>query len=304
MGHKMTQAPVLPLNELIISLADAEHLNTFSLVLLAADIPHRIRIVLPTQMEIYVALPEKEKALKELSAYSEENAAQPVNSNELPAFTPIFQAMSPLVIGCLACLYGVSGDWQPQGIWFNKGTGDSTAILRDHEFFRLVTALTLHADIVHLLSNCILGLFLLHFLLLLTGNGIGLFAVFLTSVSANYINVLIRGPGHLFVGFSTSIFSIIGMLCTISFASKTKRLFFHFFMPIMAGLALLALLGSEGVRTDLGSHLFGLFSGLIGGNLVRLPYFNSWRSSFYLQLLLVIVTFLLVYGSWLLAFSQ
>ena len=302
MGHKMSQVPAPPFEELMVCRTDAEHLDTFSLVLLAADIPHRIRVVSPAQMEIYVALPQKEKALKELSAYAEENDDHPANSDVTPGFTPIFQAMSPLIIGCLACLYGISGDWQPQALWFSKGAGDSTAILHNHEFFRLVTALTLHADVVHLLSNCVIGLFLLHFFLLLTGNGIGLFAVFLTSVSANYLNVLMHGPGHLFVGFSTAVFSIIGMLCTISFALKTKRFLLHLFMAIMAGLALLALLGTEGERTDLGSHLFGLFCGLIGGNMVRLPCFPILRSSFWLQTLLSTFVLLTFYLCWFMAF--
>ena len=298
----MSQVPVPPFEEWMVCRTDAEHLDTFSLVLLAANIPHRIRVVSPAQMEIYVALPEKEKALKELSAYTEENADRPANSDVNPVFTPIFQAMSPLIIGCLACLYGITGDWQPQALWFSKGAGDSTAILHNHEFFRLVTALTLHADVVHLLSNCILGLFLLHFFLLLTGNGIGLFAVLLTSASANYLNVLMHGPDHLFVGFSTAVFSIIGMLCTISFALKTTRFVPHLFMAIMAGLALLALLGTEGERTDLGSHLFGLFCGLIGGNMVRLPCFPILRSSFWLQTLLSTFVLLTFYLCWFMAF--
>ena len=41
--------------------------------------------------------------------------------------------------------------------------GDSAAILNNFQLYRLVTALTLHADIVHLLGNCFLGGFLLHF---------------------------------------------------------------------------------------------------------------------------------------------
>jgi uncharacterized membrane protein YobD (UPF0266 family) len=89
----------------------------------------------------------------------------------------------------------------------------------------------------------------------------------------------------------------------MSFAFKTTRIVLHFFMPIMAGLALLALLGSEGERTDLGSHLFGLLCGLICGNFVRLPFFSSLRASFWLQTLLGAIALLVFYGCWLLAFS-
>jgi hypothetical protein len=111
-----------------------------------------------------------------------------------------------------------------------------------------------------------------------------------------------HGPDHLFVGFSTAVFSIIGMLCTISFALKTKRFLLHLFMAIMAGLALLALLGTEGERTDLGSHLFGLFCGLIGGNIIRLPCFPMLRASFWLQTFLSTFVLLTFYVCWFMAF--
>lgn len=255
-------------------------------------------------MEIFIAASLREKAYWEISTYTSENENWPPRPRENPNFSPVFRAMSPLFIGCLAGFFGLTGGWQPESLWFVKGAGNSEAILNNSELFRLVTALTLHADIVHLLSNCILGVFLLHFFLQLTGNGVGLFAMLLTSVTANYLNVLVHGSGHMFVGFSTSVFSIIGMLCTISFAFKTTRIVLHFFMPIMAGLALLALLGSEGERTDLGSHLFGLLCGLICGNVVRLPFFPSLRASFWLQTFLGAITLFVFYGSWLLAFSK
>jgi membrane associated rhomboid family serine protease len=292
-----------PSEELLIRVSEPEHLNTCSLVLSAADITHRIRIVSHSHMEIFVAAALREKADREITAYSNENENWPPQPRENENFSPVFRAMSPLIIGCLAGLFGLTGDWQPESLWFVKGAGNAEAILNNYEFFRLVTALTLHADIVHLLSNCILGVFLLHFFLNLTGNGIGLLAVLVTSVTANYINVLMHGPGHMFVGFSTSVFSIIGMLCTMSFAFKTTRIVLHIFMPIMAGLALLAMIGSEGERTDLGSHLFGLLCGLICGNFVRLPVFPSLRASFWLQTLLGAIALFVFYGSWILAFS-
>jgi rhomboid protease GluP len=289
--------------ELLLRVKDPEHLNTFSLVLSAANITHRIRIISPDRMEIYVTPALLEIAHKELSAYTEENANWPLQPKEHPHFTPVFRAMSPLLIGCLAGLFGLTGDWHLNSGWFVKGAGNAEAILNNFELFRLVTALTLHADIVHLLSNCALGVFLLHFFLQLTGNGIGLLAILLTSVIANYLNVLVHGPGHMFVGFSTSVFSVIGMLCTMSFAFKTTRIVLHFFMPLMAGLALLAFLGSEGERTDLGSHLFGLLCGLICGNFVRLPFFPALRASFWLQTLLGTAVLLIFYGCWLMALS-
>ncbi len=285
---------------LVATVSDPYLLNTYSLVLSAADITHRIQYLEINHIEIYVTTRQRERALYEIATYDRENRdwpPAPVASD----FSPTFRAMSAVVIGCLVFIYGLSGEWHLKSWWFQKGAGDSSAIIEHFEIYRLVTALTLHADIVHLMGNCVLGGFLLHFFFHLTGNGIGLFAMLLSAALANLINVLIHGPGHMFVGFSTAVFSVIGMLCTISFALQTRRLSLHFFMPVMAGSALLAFLGSSGERTDLGAHLFGLFAGLVFGNFVRLPFFASLRASFALQTLLSFISFGIFGFCWFLA---
>ena len=285
---------------LIARISDPSLLNIYSLVLSAANITHRIHYLSTHHIEIYVAARQQEKALYEIAAYERENQEWPL-TYQTDAFIPTFRAMSAVVIGGLVFMYGLSGDWHLQSFWFQKGAGDSTAIINNHELYRTVTPLTLHADIVHLMGNCFLGCFLLHFFFHLTGNGIGLFAMLLTATMANLINVLIHGPGHLFVGFSTAIFSVIGMLCTISFAMQTKRPSLHFFMPVMSGFALLAFLGSSGERTDLGAHLFGLLCGLVCGNFVRLPLFTTLRYSFFAQTLLGVISFGIIYACWIFA---
>lgn len=248
-------------------------------------------------MEVYVPALIAEKAQHEISAYLAENENWPPQTTS-PEVALVFRAMSPLVVGALMLFYNVTGGWQSSSPWFEKGAGNSELILSGAEPYRLITALTLHADIVHLLSNCFFGALLLHFFFQLTGNGIGLFMMIVTSALANYLNVIVHGPGHHFVGFSTSIFSVIGMLCTIGFAVKTMRYFWHLFMPIMAGLALLALLGSSGERTDLGAHLFGLLCGLVIGNFVRLPHYTKARDSILLQAILAVATILIVFIAW------
>jgi membrane associated rhomboid family serine protease len=285
---------------LILQVSDPRHLNTYSLVLSAADITHRIEYISADIINIYVSSRQKEKALYELAAYDSENQNWPP-SFAPDTFVPTFRAMSAVVIGCLIFIYGLTGDWHHKSFWFQRGAGDSAAILNNLELYRLITPLTLHADLVHLMGNCFLGGILLHFFLHLTGNGIGLFAMLITAAAANLINVMVHGSGHLFVGFSTAIFSVIGMLCTMSFAMHTKRMTLHFFMPLMSGLALLAFLGSSGERTDLGAHLFGLLCGLVSGNFVRLKIFATLRSSFLAQTLLGTFTFSLFYVSWFFA---
>jgi rhomboid protease GluP len=294
----MISHPEQASESLLVQISDANLLNTYSLVLSARNITHRIQYISADHIEIYVTARQLERALYELAAYDAENSNWPP-SPQPDTFLPTFRAMSLVVIGSLVFMYSLSGPWHLNSIWFTKGAGNSTAILNNFELYRLITPLTLHADIVHLMGNCFLGGFLLHFFFHLTGNGVGLFAMLVSATIATLINVLVHGPDHLFVGFSTAIFCVIGMLCTISFAMRTKRLGVHFFMPLMAGLALLAFLGSSGERTDLGAHLFGLLCGLVAGNFVRLQVFAKLRSSFFIQTLLGAATFLIFYGTWL-----
>lgn len=285
------------------SLSHREELNTCSLILSAAGISHRINFISNSHIEIYVHIDVLVEAREELDTYEEENRHWPPRHSD-DNFAPAFRAMTPIVIASLVYIYGLSGEWSEHGRLFSAGAGDSTAVIASHQYYRLITALTLHADAVHLMGNCFLGGFLLHFLLLSTGNGIGLFTVLISSGVANLINVFLRGPGHLFVGFSTSVFVVIGMLCVIGFAGKSKQSILPLLMPVMAGLSLLALLGSSGERTDLGGHLFGLLCGLISGNIVKLNGFKTWRSSTSFQTVLALLSYFIVLLCWRTALSS
>jgi rhomboid protease GluP len=291
------------LDTLVFKPSDSSLLNTYSLVLSAVNIPHTIKYNLDGTLELLIADHLREKALYEITSYLQENQDWPPLPPASPSFNPPFKAMSFIVIGCLVFIYSMSGDWHPESIWFTKGAGDSTAILQDGEYYRLITPLMLHADLVHLMGNCFLGGFLLHFYFKLTGNGLGLFIMLTTATIANYINVLAHGPEHYFVGFSTAVFSVIGVLCTSGYQKSTSTVNFHLFMPVMAGIALLALLGAGGERTDLGAHFFGLVSGMIAGMFLRTRKAKAIRQSNILQSVLGILTCSIAWISWIRAFA-
>ena len=299
-----TNAENLP-DTVIFKSPDSSLLNTYSLVLASANIPHTINYNnLNGSIELLIAAPHKERALYEIDSYLQENRDWPPRLPAAPSFNPSFKAMSFIVIGCLVFIYSISGNWHPESVWFKRGAGDSSAILQGGEYYRLITPLMLHADLVHLMGNCFLGGFLLHFYFKVIGNGLGLFTLLTTATIANYVNVLAHGPGHHFVGFSTAVFSVIGVLCTSGHHKSTSIINFHLFMPIMAGLALLALLGAGGERTDLGAHFFGLITGMAAGLLLRTKEGKAVRHSNILQTLLGILTCSVVWISWVKAFAN
>ena len=284
-----------------LTITDPSQVSICSLVLSAAEIPHLIRNNDNNGTEIDLPAPLKEKALYEWSKYQEENISRPEKSPRETDFTPSFRVMNLLTVGFLALLYDASGPWSEESIWFLRGAGDSTQILQSGEYYRLITALTLHADPVHLMGNCFLAAFLLHFYFAITGNGIGLLLLLLTAGIANFINVMVHGPGHNFVGFSTAVFSVIGIICIAEYRTTAKTL--RFFVPVMTGVSLLALLGAGGNRTDLGAHLFGLGTGLIAGFLLRTAFLKKIRFSFPVQVASGILALFIVWMCWLQALT-
>jgi membrane associated rhomboid family serine protease len=290
--------------EMILKTTDSDVPYSWNLVLSALGIPHRI---IYENLVFYLLVPPEFKiqAVREITEYFQEIQDEPQvltgSDNEEGA---TLQPPTLLLIGALILLYAITGPWDPNSIWFQKGAGNSQAILEHYQWFRLVTALTLHANILHLLNNCILGGILLHFFLLSVGSGIGLFSLLMASAAGNGINVLIHGPGHIFVGFSTAIFAIIGMLAILSYKTKPFGFRSYFQLPLMGAFALLAMLGSAGAHTDLGAHLFGLLCGLLTGKLLVLPITKKLRRSFAVQTAFFLISLIIIGSSWMIALSQ
>jgi membrane associated rhomboid family serine protease len=129
-----------------------------------------------------------------------------------------------------------------------------------HEWYRTVTALSLHMDSVHLFGNIAAGCLFLSMLCRRVGFGTGLFLTVLGGVLGNICNALYRPLSFSSLGFSTAIFACLGLLSGIEAlreGSRRKAL-----LPLGAGAGLFAMLGTEGERADYAAHLFGMAAGL------------------------------------------
>jgi membrane associated rhomboid family serine protease len=197
----------------------------------------------------------------------------------------------------------ITGPWKPGSVWFEAGANDADAVLAGGQLYRLITSLTLHADFTHLAGNCLIGGMLFYFFLQINGAGFGLLAVLLSGATGNLINDLAHGSEHFSVGFSTAIFAIIGMLSMYQMVEQRQPFGIRLFVPFMAGAALLAMLGSSGERTDLGSHLFGLLSGLIIGLFIALKPVKQLRQSSFMQIAFFIMAIIMLIFSWSSALS-
>jgi rhomboid protease GluP len=206
---------------------------------------------------------EVERALVGLSAYERENPREPRERDE-PAEPPNLLAGASIA-GILLLFFFITV-WQPTVQWFERGSADADRILRG-ELWRTVTALSLHANLAHALSNAIGITVFLGALSSILGPGLSTALVLLAGAAGNLANALIHGSSHVSIGASTSVFGAVGMLGGLGLARRGRRKVprRRAWVPVAAALALLAMLGSGGESVDVLAHLFGfLFGGVLG----------------------------------------
>jgi len=238
-----------------------ERVRLWSLVLTARRIPHRLeRKGGATQLLVSQSLAER--ARNEVLAYENENHSAPPPA---PLFTPGRTAATLLVLLALLLVHVIAAQ-RPLGLDLAAaGSADAFDILRSGQWWRLVTALTLHADGAHLLANMAFGGLIFLTLLREFGPGSGWLLALMAGAGGNLLNTLAHGPGHDSLGASTAVFGAAGVLGACHAVRATGAGFRPVLQPLAAALMLLAFLGAEGERSDLGAHLFGFMAGLALG---------------------------------------
>ncbi len=246
--------------------AERKLAEEWALVLIAEGLSPSVR----RSSEGYVLVvpaEEAERGVAILSSYERENPVEPHEGDEAAGYAHVVTALA--VAGALIGFFFVTGAGDSMVHWFQRGSADVERILYG-EVWRTVTALTLHADIGHVLANAIAGAVFLAAVCRGLGPGLGCAVVLLAGAGGNYVNALFHGSFHVSVGASTSVFGAVGVLGGLGVVRRRRkgargRLAW---MPIVASLALLAMLGMGGERVDLWAHLFGFLVGGVMGVLV------------------------------------
>jgi membrane associated rhomboid family serine protease len=145
--------------------------------------------------------------------------------------------------------------------WYLLGNADAGKILAG-EWWRLVTALTLHSGGVHLAGNIVVGGIFINRLCRDLGSGLGWSLVILSGLLGNLANAFVQSPDHQSIGASTAVFGAVGLLAAINMLRYRFHLRRRWPLPVAAALGLLALLGVGGENTDIGAHLFGFCFGI------------------------------------------
>ncbi len=237
-----------------------------ALVLESIGIPYQIRryfgkfiIVVPASFAA--------KARAEIETYSSENPHSPSDQTAVleqgSGWSGVIGYVTVMLIMFIFQHYGIFGK-----DWLNAGKTHA-GLIRDGEWWRTVTALTLHRDSLHLVANIVTGSLIGLFAGQLLGSGLAWFSILFAGAAGNLLNAWVRNPGHTSIGASTAVFATFGIVS--AFVSIRRRHLhlskFARYAPIIGAAILLSYLGTSGERTDVFAHIAGFLAGLLLGAL-------------------------------------
>jgi rhomboid protease GluP len=137
------------------------------------------------------------------------------------------------------------------------------------QFWRLFTAMWLHADLGHLASNAALGIVLLGLAMGRFGTGVGLLGAYLAGLGGN-LAVWLLSFGHASLGASGLVMGCLGLVAASTFfwERRRPRTIRYVARGVLAGALLFVLLGLS-PETDVRAHIGGFVSGVVLGILLN-----------------------------------
>jgi membrane associated rhomboid family serine protease len=150
--------------------------------------------------------------------------------------------------------------------WTAWGALDARAVFERGEAWRPFTALFLHADVGHLVSNALSGIFLFSAVVTTMGRWRGWLLLALASVLGNFAAAAAdHGGDYRSIGASTAVFAALGLLTgravREAMRDKHPQRWRGVFVPLAAGFAVLGLYGAGGVDVDVVAHVTGFGAG-------------------------------------------
>jgi rhomboid protease GluP len=245
-----------------------------ALVLEVAGIPHEL-LFDGHHWVLSVPADQAAAAARELDDYVAENLPRPPPPRPVPVDSGVLGVLGYLlVIWSLPWLENtgwLSSDWRALG-------GLDVGAVRDGEWWRTATALTLHGDLGHLVANSAFGALFGALAGRWYGSGLAWLLILAAGISGNLLNTVLQGDGFRAIGASTATFGALALVG----AGAWRRGWFRrgdprhaadrrrSLAPVFAGIALLIYtgLGGEAENVDVIGHLCGFAAGFVLGVLV------------------------------------
>lgn len=224
-------------------------------------------------------------AREELVRYSRENSGWPPRD---AAPKPISQGIHAAILyaGLIALFY-IADHGERLGIDWRGAGRSSAALVRDGEWWRAITALTLHGDLPHLAGNIVFGAAFGIILAQSIGVGFAWWGALVTGAVGNLINAYVQDAGHNSIGASTAVFGLLGIQVAFEWMRRKDLRYrgLRRWAPVFMGIVLWGWLGTGGAsiegtiedpgslkrildKVDVMAHVFGFAVGLAVGVLL------------------------------------
>ena len=162
---------------------------------------------------------------------------------------------------------------------YQKGAMEAAAVLKDHEYYRLFTAMFMHFGINHLINNMLVLFVIGDNLERALGHVKYLILYLCCGIGAGWISLYFQEPDVLTVsaGASGAIFGVIGGLL-YAVAVNKGRLEDLSTRQLVVMIAFSLYFGFTSVGIDNAAHISGLVLGILfGGILYRKPRKKKWN---------------------------
>jgi rhomboid protease GluP len=264
----MDTSPSHPLqqSESVVFRGTAAACSEHGLVLDAKGITYRL-VEADGTVFLWVPPADAAVATEELARYAAERIERPESS---PTFVPFAGGVAGALayVAVLISVAYCAGKQTFGADWVGLGALDSSVGMAG-EWWRSITALTLHLDQEHLLGNLLFGTGVGILAARVLGPGVAWLSILVCAAVANYADMLVSPSTHRAIGASTAVFAALGMLAgfgwgqRITLRNRARRL--YRWGPLFGGVFLLALLGAGNEHVDVLGHLLGFTAGVVAG---------------------------------------
>lgn len=270
----------------------------WSLVLTSQGIPTIIENHPETGWALVVTSIDHGRALESIRQYRFENARWPWRKPVLRA--PLIFDWASIMWVMMIGIFHYASSVRP--VMQNAGLMDTT-LVASGQWWRLFTAIWLHADYAHLAGNAAIGFMLLGLSMGLHGTGLGLLAAYLAGVGGNLTDWMVYGDGHHSLGASGMVMGALGLLAVQSFILRRELNYAkkYIFGGIASGVMLFTLLALS-PESDVVAHLGGFISGIFFG--VVLSFFSKSAHNIYANAVAAVIFAIFIVTPWYLAFTS
>lgn len=199
------------------------------------------------------------RAAEVLAKYDRENEGYRAEDPEVAPFDLHTSPALHLAIPALFSFWVASVPW---GKWMEQQGGAAAHRIVNGEWWRTLTATTLHADSEHFLGNMLSGYFIFNLLRRRCGPGTSMLLLTLAAMLTNATVAAVSPPHYFSIGFSTVVFAGLGLLAGIEtrFFPRGLRPGLRNITPLL-GAFFLAVMTGLGENSDIKAHFIGFAFG-------------------------------------------